>query len=287
MTRREAIRALEDRLTPLYDSDEARSIARTVVGWVAGISRSALVADPEAPFTSADGDAAENDLETAARRLETGEPLQYLLGEAEFFGRSFHVDRSVLIPRPETEELVDWIIRTEREKIRLLDIGTGSGCIAVTLSLELPEAEVYAADLSEQALKTAAENTRRLGARVVFRRADALKDLRSPFPEPFDVLVSNPPYVPESDRAGMHPNVRDHEPAMALFVPDDDRIRFYRAIARAGQQMLRPGGRLYFEIYEHAAEEVIRMLDEEHYTQTALRRDLFGKPRMICSQKRS
>ena len=274
MTRREAIHALTERLVPLYDTNEARSIARTVVGHLAGISRSALVADPDVPFTSAGGAAAETAFEAAARRLEAGEPLQYLVGEAEFYGRRFRVEKEVLIPRPETEELVAWIAHDEKGAVRMLDIGTGSG------------AEVYAADISEQALAIAAENARALEAKVVFRRADALKELAEVFPEPFDVLVSNPPYVPESDRAGMHANVRDHEPALALFVPDDDRIRFYRAIARAGRKMLRPGGRLYFEIYEHAAEEVIRMLDEERYTDTLLRRDLFGKPRMICSKKR-
>ena len=286
MTRREATHALTGRLVPLYDTNEARSIARTVVGHLAGISRSALVADPDAPFTPAGGGAAEAVFEAAARRLEAGEPLQYLVGEAEFYGRCFRVGKEVLIPRPETEELVAWIAHDEKGAVRMLDIGTGSGCIAATLALEMPEAEVYAADISEQALAMAAENARALEAKVVFRRADALKELAEVFPEPFDVLVSNPPYVPESDRAGMHANVRDHEPALALFVPDDDRIRFYRAIARAGRKMLRPGGRLYFEIYEHAAEEVIRMLDEERYTDTLLRRDLFGKPRMICSKKR-
>ena len=286
MTRREAIHALTERLVPLDDTNEARSIARTVVGHLAGISRSALVADPDAPFTPAGGGAAEAVFEAAARRLEAGEPLQYLVGEAEFYGRCFRVGKEVLIPRPETEELVAWIAHDEKGAVRMLDIGTGSGCIAATLALEMPEAEVYAADISEQALAMAAENARALEAKVVFRRADALKELAEVFPEPFDVLVSNPPYVPESDRAGMHANVRDHEPALALFVPDDDRIRFYRAIARAGRKMLRPGGRLYFEIYEHAAEEVIRMLDEERYTDTLLRRDLFGKPRMICSKKR-
>lgn len=286
MTRREAIHALTELLVPLYDTNEARSIARTVVGHLAGISRSALVADPDAPFTPAGGGAAEAVFEAAARRLEAGEPLQYLVGEAEFYGRRFRVGKEVLIPRPETEELVAWIAHDEKGAVRMLDIGTGSGCIAATLALEMPEAEVYAADISEQALAIAAENARALEAKVVFRRADALKELAEVFPEPFDVLVSNPPYVPESDRAGMHANVRDHEPALALFVPDDDRIRFYRAIARAGRKMLRPGGRLYFEIYEHAAEEVIRMLDEERYTDTLLRRDLFGKPRMICSKKR-
>ena len=285
MTRREAIHILTERLMPLYETDEARSIARAAVAHLAGISRSALVADPDAPFTPKDGGTAETVLEAAARRLEAGEPLQYLLGEAEFYGRRFRVGEGVLIPRPETEELVAWIARNEKGPVRMLDIGTGSGCIAATLALEIPDAEVYAADISDRALEVAAGNALELGARVVFRRADALKELAEAFPEPFDVLVSNPPYVPESDRAGMHTNVRDHEPALALFVPDDDRIRFYRAIARAGQRMLRPGGRLYFEIYEHAAEEVIRMLDEERYTGTVLRRDLFGKPRMICSKK--
>ena len=201
MTRREAIHALTERLVPLYDTNEARSIARTVVGHLAGISRSALVADPDAPFTPAGGGAAEAVFEAAARRLEAGEPLQYLVGEAEFYGRRFRVGKEVLIPRPETEELVAWIAHDEKGAVRMLDIGTGSGCIAATLALEMPEAEVYAADISEQALAIAAENARALEAKVVFRRADALKELAEVFPEPFDVLVSNPPYVPESDRA--------------------------------------------------------------------------------------
>ena len=128
------------------------------------------------------------------------------------------------------------------------------------------------------------KNARRLRARVTLRRADALHGLADAFPERFDAIVSNPPYVPESDRAAMHPNVRDHEPGMALFVPDDDRILFYRAIARAGRRLLLPGGRLYFEIYEHAAEETAQMLRQEGYSAVELREDLNGKPRMICSR---
>lgn len=155
----------------------------------------------------------------------------------------------------------------------------------MTLALELRDAEVWAADISEEALAVAGENARALGARVAFRRADALHDLAERFDGPFDLLVSNPPYVPESDRAAMHANVRDHEPALALFVPDDDRIRFYRAIARAGQQLLRPGGRLYFEIYEHAAEEIVRMLGAEGYTGIKVHEDLNGKARMTCAAR--
>ena len=167
---------------------------------------------------------------------------------------------------------------------KVLDVGTGSGCIAASLALGLPGAAVFAADISDDALAVAAENFRALGANVALRKADALGGLAEAFPERFDVIVSNPPYVPESDRAAMHTNVRDHEPALALFVPDNDAIRFYRAIARAGRQMLREGGRLYFEIYERAAEEIACMLGAEGYTDTEVRTDLFGKPRMVCSR---
>ena len=136
------------------------------------------------------------------------------------------------------------------------------------------------------ALAVAAESCHALGARVTLRQADALHDLEERFPEPFDVIVSNPPYVPQADRAAMHPNVRDHEPAEALFVPDDDPLCFYRAIARAGRRMLLPGGRLYFEIYHLAADALRRLLDEEGYTDTEVREDLYGKPRMTCSRRK-
>lgn len=278
MTRREAIGRLAARLVPLYDPREARSIALAAAAGISGLTTTALLTDPGAELPAAER------LEAAAERLAAGEPLQYVLGEAGFCGRSFVVRPGVLIPRPETEELVAWVLRDEVRSRRLLDVGTGSGCIAVSLALGLPGAELFAADLSDEALAVAAENARRLGARVTLRRADALHRLADAFPERFDAIVSNPPYVPESDRAAMHPNVRDHEPGMALFVPDDDRILFYRAIARAGRRLLLPGGRLYFEIYEHAAEETAQMLRQEGYSAVELREDLNGKPRMICSR---
>lgn len=278
MTRREAIDRMTARLTGLYEAREARNLARMLVCAREGITLSALLTDPGAEL-GVEG------LDADVERLAAGEPLQYLLGECEFYGRRFTVREGVLIPRPETEELVDRIVRTERNRpCRILDVGTGSGCIAASLAIELPAAELYAADISETALEVAAENFRQLGARVVLRRADALSDLAERFPERFDVIVSNPPYVPASDRQAMHPNVRDHEPALALFVPDDDPLRFYRAIARAGRRMLRPGGRLWFEIYEHAAEALVAMLVAEGYAATEVYRDLFDKDRMICSR---
>ena len=293
MTCRETIDSLTERLSPLYDPREARAIARVLVSERAGIPVSALLTDPGAELRI-------EGLEQDAERLAGGVPLQYVVGTAEFYGRRFAVREGVLIPRPETEELVDRIVRSERDAqsapsqqagevpgtIRILDVGTGSGCIAASLALELPEAEVFAAEIADEALAVAEENFRRLSARVTLRRADALNGLEAQFPEKFDLIVSNPPYVPASDRAAMHPNVRDHEPAVALFVPDDDPLCFYRAIARAGRRMLRPGGRLWFEIYEHAAEAMREMLAGEGYTDTIVYKDLFDKDRITCSRRK-
>lgn len=278
-TRRELLRRIESRITGLYDAREARSIALTLLADRTGLTPSALLTDPDSPL-------AVEGLDDDIGELAAGRPVQYVTGRTEFLDRPFAVREGVLIPRPETEELALWIIRREGAARRLLDVGTGSGCIAATLALGLPAAELFAADISPVALAVAAENCHALGARVTLRQADALHDLEERFPEPFDVIVSNPPYVPQADRAAMHPNVRDHEPAEALFVPDDDPLCFYRAIARAGRRMLLPGGRLYFEIYHLAADALRRLLDEEGYTDTEVREDLYGKPRMTCSRRK-
>lgn len=262
-------------LVPLYGEREARSIAQLAAAGLSGLTVSALLTDPSAPL-------AIEGLDGIIERLAAGEPVQYLLGRTEFYGREFVVRQGVLIPRPETEELVAWVVKDRPQAI--LDVGTGSGCIAATLALELPEANVSAADISDAALTIAAENFHGLDVRVDLRKAEALNNLSDIFPGPFDAVVSNPPYVPQSDLTEMHRNVRNYEPHEALFVPDDDPLLFYRAIACAGRRMLRPGGKLYFEIYHTSADAMRTMLTAEGYTDTEIREDIYGKPRMSCSR---
>ncbi|MBR5820538.1 MAG: peptide chain release factor N(5)-glutamine methyltransferase [Alistipes sp.] len=268
-----------------YDAREAEQIAYLTAAHLVGLDdyTAPLRADQlrEWPIDEAL-------LHRTAERLRAGEPMQYILGQTDFYGRIFAVDHRVLIPRPETEELVDRIRRTERSARRLLDVGTGSGCIAISLALELPEAQVSAVDISLDALAVARHNAEQLGATVDFHQADALQGLEEAFTgEQFDVIVSNPPYVPDSDRETMHCNVLDHEPALALFVPDDDPLRFYRAIAQAGRTLLRDGGALYFEIYHALGDEMIQLLEQLGYKEVTLYRDLQDKPRMLCGRKAS
>ncbi len=273
-TRRDILQRIAVPLVPLYGEREARSIALLAASELSGLPETAFLTDPQAEIV-VDG------LDAIIEQLTAGRPVQYVIGTAEFLGQQFVVREGVLIPRPETEELVTWILREERQATSILDVGTGSGCIAATLAMELPHTDVSAADISEDALAVAAENCRRLGVRVDLRRADALNDLTEVFTGPFDIIVSNPPYVPQSDRATMHPNVRDHEPAEALFVPDDDPLRFYRVIAQAGRKLLRAGGRLYFEIYYQHADAMRTLCSEEGYTDIRVREDIFGRPRML------
>lgn len=278
-TRKDVIRRIAAPLEAVYGVREARAVALVAATELSGLDRNAFLADPDAELEL-------EGLDEAVARLRRGEPVQYVTGGTEFYGRRFGVEPGVLIPRPETEELVDWIVRREGGRpCALLDVGTGSGCIAASLALELPEAEVFAVDVSDDALRVARENFVRLGARVALRRGDALGALGAAVPEPLDVIVSNPPYVPLSDLSEMDRNVKDFEPHVALFVPDNDPLVFYRAIARAGRTMLRAGGRLYFEIYHLYADAMTRMLRDEGYAGIEVREDLFGKPRMICCHR--
>lgn len=222
-------------------------------------------------------------LQKMLARLLRHEPIQYVLGRTEFEGMTFHTAPGVLIPRPETEELVAWISAIEQPS-HLLDIGTGSGCIAISLAKRFPKASITAWDISPDALRIAEENNRLNGTSVRFVQKDVLA-CRPDKTEAgtFDIIVSNPPYVTEQERKTMEKNVLDWEPLTALFVPDNDPLRFYRAIARLGKSLLTPGGKLYFEINWLFAKEMATMLKEENYKNITLRKDSFGKERMMSA----
>lgn len=225
-----------------------------------------------------------NALLAATQRVCAHEPLQYVLGSTTFMGLDLQVDARALIPRPETEELVQWAQQTAMDSNaqRLLDIGTGSGCIAIALAHMLPHAQVHALDVSADALALAQHNAQRVGVEVAFHRANALEPLPATLPAPFDLIVSNPPYVFDSERASMRPNVLQHEPWQALFVPDTDPLLFYRSIAQhAIGGLLAPGGALLFEINETQGEQTCNMLCSMGFNDIELRRDMFGKERMV------
>ena len=221
-------------------------------------------------------------------RLVKGEPVQYVLGSTTFCGRQFCVAPGVLIPRPETEMLCEWVINVHNNSfcalqpptpLRILDVGTGSGCIAITLSLDMSNTVVSAYDISSEALLIARDNAIRLGATVNFQMKDALQLV--PTSEMFDVIVSNPPYICENERVDMLPNVLNYEPSIALFVPNDDPLRFYRAIAEYGMIALSHNGELYFEINYRFVDEVSAMLNALGYVGIEVRNDQFAKQRFV------
>lgn len=271
MTYRELWRTLE----PLYGNREARAITDYVLDVCFGLSKADILCGAVDEMTAEKT----AELNKIFGRLTEGEPVQYVLGRAEFSGRWFNVRPSVLIPRPETEELCAWI--TADSKVsgspKVLDIGTGSGCIAITLQLDMPESKVTAWDISADALDVARENAQRLGANVNFVKQDALN--AKPEGE-WDVIVSNPPYICEKEKKDMAVNVLEHEPHTALFVPDADPLLFYRAITRLAVQTLSKGGRLYFEINPIYADDTCRMMRAEGMTAVELRSDMYGKQRM-------
>ncbi|WP_307997039.1 peptide chain release factor N(5)-glutamine methyltransferase [uncultured Bacteroides sp.] len=226
----------------------------------------------------------ERELENIIFRLQKNEPIQYIRGFAEFDGRRFKVAPGVLIPRPETVELVELVARENASARRLLDIGTGSGCIAISLDKKLPEAEVEAWDISEDALAIARENNKELAADVTFLQRDVLSDDWKKAPS-FDVIVSNPPYVTEAEKKDMDANVLDWEPELALFVPDDDPLRFYRRIADLGRELLLPDGKLYFEINQVYGRETAHILEMNQYHDVRVIRDIFGKERIVTANR--
>ncbi len=231
--------------------------------------------------------------QNAIDRLKKYEPIQYIVGDTEFYGLVFKVNPSVLIPRPETEELVQWILdchfeQSEESKLKILDIGTGSGCIAISLAKNLPNAKVYALDISEEALKIAKLNATNNDVDVTFVVADVLNstDWNLVFENlKFDIIVSNPPYVRELEKEAMSANVLNHEPHLALFVKDDDALLFYRNITETSQAILKSNGQLYFEINENLGEHTKELLVNNNFNSIELKRDIFDKDRMIKAIK--
>lgn len=222
-------------------------------------------------------------LEQTVKRLKNHEPIQYIRGTADFYGSSFYVEPGVLIPRPETEELVDLILKENSGPVRILDIGTGSGCIAVSLAKHLPNGQVDAWDVSDKALTIARKNAVHLGVSVNFAQVDVL--CAETERDKYHVIVSNPPYIAEKERDVMDKNVLDWEPELALFVPDHDPLRFYRRIAQLGLELLVPGGKLYFEINQAYGLETVELLNALNYKHVLLLKDLFGNNRMIKAAK--
>ena len=277
-TRRDIFKQLVAVASECYPEHEARQIAEMILLAKGHISRNDLLIEPNVELKIID-------LETIFEELRSWRPVQYIVGKAEFADMMLTVREGVLIPRPETEELVDLVAREAKCGAKVLDVCTGSGCIAIALSRMIKDSEVWAMDISHEALAIARENGAEYASDVHFVEGDALADFESHFEGvTFDAIVSNPPYIPNSDIALMRPNVTEHEPHIALFVEDNDPLIFYRAIARTGRKLLTESGRLYFEIYESLVDDMVAMLEHEGYMDVVVREDFRGKPRMICAR---
>ncbi|GAB5564631.1 MAG: peptide chain release factor N(5)-glutamine methyltransferase [Winogradskyella sp.] len=282
-------------LDEMYGSDEVESFFFLTTEYYFNVPRIHLVLEPEFVFTKAETDVIFQVLED----LKQQKPIQYILGETEFFGLKFKVNENVLIPRPETEELVDWILSCHSERseasqqLKILDIGTGSGCIAISLAKHLPNAKVYALDVSHKALKVAENNAKLNDVKIEFINADILKYSNSSFWEDvaqrqmgfFDIIVSNPPYVRQLEKKEMKPNVLDNEPHLALFVENNEPLVFYNAIANLAVDKLNPNGELFFEINQYLGDEMIVLLKEKGLRDVELKIDLYGNDRMVKATK--
>jgi release factor glutamine methyltransferase len=277
---KELFRELIREITVHEQIEEIESLAYVLLQDCFGIARIQVLSAEPVNWSPRE----EEMLFAVIRRLNSGEPVQYITGVAPFFGRGFRVEPGVLIPRPETEELVLEVIRfvhgmRRLHPIRILDIGTGSGCIPVTLALELPDVSIMATDISDRALGIARQNVIAHKVPVQLLLHDILR-----YPIPFaelDVVVSNPPYITDAERPFMNRNVVEHEPSLALFVPDEDPLLFYRTISSKARHVLNPGGLLAFEINERLGREVVMLLQESDYEKVELLHDISGKPRIV------
>ena len=272
---------IKQSLSDIYPATEAAAIAKSILLDTFHFSQTELYIGKDTEFAAEDY----GRLQDILLRLRQQEPLQYITGEAVFCGLTLRVNPSVLIPRPETAELVDWIVSDYQADapLRILDIGTGSGCIPISLAKVLPGAQISAWDISDDALLTAEENAKANGVSVAFRKVDVLGH---DYPQSeLDILVSNPPYIAEKERKDMDANVLNWEPGIALFVPDEDPLIFYRRIADIGLALLKTGGSLYFEINQAYGQETVDLLREKDYRNVMLRKDLSGNDRMIKASR--
>lgn len=276
-TRRETFLQLRDISSELYGEEEGRQIAEMIVLAKGAITRNEFLIEPNKELEI-------KDIDTIIAQLREWRPVQYIIGVASFDDMDLEVGEGVLIPRPETEELVEWIASEARQNAMIVDVCTGSGCIAIALRRRLSGSRVWGIDISKEALNTARHNAQKFAPSVEFMEGDALGDFSQLVDGKVDVVVSNPPYIPISHRELMRPNVTEHEPSIALFVDDNDPLLFYRSIARRARTMLRKGGKLYFEIYENFADEMRVMLSTEGYSNIVVREDFRGKQRMVCAE---
>jgi len=273
-----------EKLLPLYDVLEAESFFYIILEDFHQMKRIDLALNPTFVFS----DSAVAKWNSVLEKLEKEIPIQYILGNAHFYGLEFEVNENTLIPRPETEELVEWIINNNSKiegfkDLKILDIGTGSGCIAISLSKNLPHSNVFAIDVSEKALETAKRNALKNETDVTFLLKNILEtdDLE----QQFDIIVSNPPYVRNLEKEEIKKNVLDYEPHLALFVEDNDALIFYGKIAELAQKNLTKNGQLYFEINQYLGTEMINLLEAKNFENIELRKDIYENDRMIFGRK--
>jgi release factor glutamine methyltransferase len=294
----EAEQWLKQQLISVYETSEAANIADLVLEKITGFKRSDRRTRQDEPLATEQI----HQLTQIEQRLQQHEPVQYILGEAYFFGLKLYVDKNVLVPRPETEELVEWVIQDVKEsgkevferrpneadettKLKILDVGTGSGCIALALKAAMPKAEVWACDTSDEALTVARRNGADLDIRVDFVGLNFLDDAQTRQLPTVDIIVSNPPYIPVKDKDTMRPNVVAHEPHTALFVPNNNALIFYEALAQFGHKRLYDNGAIYAEIYEDLGKAVVDLFEQHGYKNVQLKKDMQGKDRMVKAEK--
>jgi len=268
-----------EKLTPLYDVMEAERFFAIALEELKGWKRIDVALNPDAELS----DEEVSKWDAVLQQLELQKPIQYIFGRTYFYGLDFEVNENTLIPRPETEELVEWVIHENknRAQVKILDIGTGSGCIAISLAKNLPDAQVFAIDVSGDALAVAKKNADSNNVSVTFIQQDILS--AEALPNKFDIIVSNPPYVRNLEKAEIKQNVLDYEPHLALFVDDNDALVFYRKIALLAKANLPQNGKLYFEINQYLGKETMQMLDDLGFKNMVLRKDMYGNDRMLAA----